>query len=96
LVEGFWLAELIPLFLIIFYIMPFCVAAARAHHSAVPIMVVNLLLGWTVVGWFFAMGWALLGPAQTPQSRARDARRYERGPGETKAAMPRILHNFID
>jgi len=90
------MAELIPLFLIIFYIMPFCVAAARAHHSAVPIMLVNLLLGWTVIGWFVAMGWALYGPAQTPQSRARDARRYERSPGERKAPMPRILHNFTD
>ena len=90
------MAELIPLFLIILYILPFCVAAARAHHSAVPIMFINLLLGWTVIGWIFAMGWALFGQTHTPQSRARDGRRYERPAGEGKAPMPRILHNFID
>lgn len=90
------MAELIPLCLIIFYIMPFCVAAARAHHSAVPIMLVNLLLGWTVIGWFVAMGWALFGAAHTPKSRARDARRYERSPAPHETPMPRILHNFID
>lgn len=90
------MAELIPLFFIVFYIAPFCVAAARAHHSAVPIFVVNLLLGWTVIGWFAAMAWAVFGPAETAQSRARDARRYGQITSGGKATMPRILHNFTD
>lgn len=90
------MAELIPLSLVVVYLVPFCIAASRGHHSAVAILLLNALLGWTIVGWLVAFAWAAFGPAQTPRSRARDARRYERPPGVTKATMPRILHNFTD
>jgi hypothetical protein len=89
--------ELIPFFFIVFYFMPFSVAAARSHHSAIPILITNLLTGWTVVGWIASLAWALKGPAQTAESRARDARRWEhRAPKGDTVPMPRILHNFID
>jgi len=92
------MAELIPLTFIVLYILPFCVAAARAHDSAVPIFVVNILFGWTIIGWLAAFAWAAMGPSQTPQSRARASRKYERelAGASGKAPMPRILHNFTD
>ncbi len=90
------MAELIPLFFLVFYIAPFCVAAARAHHSAAAILIVNVLIGWTVIGWFLVFAWAAFGPAQTPQSRARDSRRYQQTTSGGRATMPRILHNFTD
>lgn len=89
------MAELIPLFFIVFYILPFCVAVVRAHHNAGAILAVNLLLGWTGIGWFAALAWAGLGPAQTAKSRAIDASRYQ-SRASTGAPMPRILHNFTD
>ena len=91
------MVELIPFFFIVFYFLPFGVAATRSHHAPIPILVVNVLTGWTVVGWIAALAWASMGPAQTPESRARDARRYERPATKgTATPMPRILHNFID
>ena len=89
------MTELIPLFFVVFYILPFCVAVVRAHHNAGAILVVNLLFGWTGIGWFVTLAWAGFGPASTAQSRAVDARRYPSRAG-TGAPMPRILHNFTD
>jgi len=40
------------------YLAPLWIALARAHPDTATIAVVNLLLGWTVVGWLFALAWA--------------------------------------
>lgn len=90
------MAELIPLFFIVMYIVPFCVAVVRAHHNAGAILVVNVLLGWTVIGWIVTFAWAAFGPAETAKSRAVDAARYQSSATAGRAPMPRILHNFID
>jgi Superinfection immunity protein len=41
-----------------FYCLPLLVALARKHHNFGPIMIVNLLLGWTVIGWIVALAMA--------------------------------------
>lgn len=41
------------------YLIPALVADARSHPNATPIFVVNLLLGWSLVGWTFALAWSL-------------------------------------
>ena len=62
--------ELLPLFLIIFYLVPFMVAAGRHHDSMVAILVVNVLFGWTVIGWIAVFFWALLSSVDhTPRPR---------------------------
>ena len=55
--------EILPFFLLVLYIVPFCVAAGRDHPSTTAILVFNLALGWTVVGWFAAFAWAAWTPA---------------------------------
>src|SRR5262245_17925719 len=40
------------------YFRPSIVAFIRKQHRAWRIFAVNLLLGWTVVGWIVAMVWA--------------------------------------
>jgi hypothetical protein len=40
------------------YLIPSIEADARGHRDAFAITVVNILLGWTVVGWFAARAWA--------------------------------------
>ncbi len=40
------------------YFAPLCVAAARHHHQLGAIAVVNVLLGWTFVGWVVALAMA--------------------------------------
>lgn len=56
--------ELVPLAFVCVYFVPFMVAGARDHDAFIPILVVNALLGWTVVGWLACMVWAALSPAR--------------------------------
>ena len=47
-----------------FYFVPSIIAALRSHPRRWSIFVLNLLLGWTVVGWVFA----LVGAVKTHQA----------------------------
>ncbi|CAG9269238.1 superinfection immunity protein [Paraburkholderia unamae] len=40
------------------YLIPSIEADARNHRDAFAITLVNVLLGWTIVGWFAARAWA--------------------------------------
>jgi Superinfection immunity protein len=40
------------------YLVPAIVADARERDDAFAITLVNVLLGWTVIGWFAALVWA--------------------------------------
>jgi hypothetical protein len=42
------------------YLLPFGVAYSRGHPNAAAIFVLNLFLGWTLVGWVAAFVWALV------------------------------------
>jgi hypothetical protein len=41
------------------YFLPSIIAFARSKRDAVSILVLNLLLGWTAIGWVIALVWAL-------------------------------------
>ena len=43
------------LFVLAFYFLPGIVASMRGHMSAGAIFVLNLLLGWTALGWIIAL-----------------------------------------
>lgn len=40
------------------YCMPWFIASAREHPQKVPIIIINLLLGGTAIGWVIALAWA--------------------------------------
>ena len=63
--------ELIPFTLMLFYLAPFLVAATRNHDLLVPILVANLFLGWTIVGWFVVLFIALFTPVDGVPTRRR-------------------------
>jgi hypothetical protein len=44
--------------LILGYLLPLFTAAWRGHRNCFAIGALNLLAGWTVVGWVVAMVWA--------------------------------------
>jgi Superinfection immunity protein len=44
--------------LVVMYFMPTMIAANRHHHNALAISALNLLLGWTFLGWVIALVWA--------------------------------------
>ncbi len=47
------------LLLALLYFLPTILASNRGHAVA-PILLLNLFLGWTLVGWFLLLLWALL------------------------------------
>lgn len=44
--------------LALLHFLPTVIALARGHHNAFAIFLTNLLLGWTVIGWFVALIWS--------------------------------------
>ena len=40
------------------YLFPSFVAGIRGHHNVVSIVVINIFLGWTFVGWVIALAMA--------------------------------------
>lgn len=58
------------------YMAPTVVAAYRDHPRKSAIFFINLLAGWTVIGWIVALVWALSGdrgeqPVASPGDEAR-------------------------
>lgn len=48
----------IPCILLALYFLPAIVGSRRDHHNQTAIAVLNLLFGWTLLGWGLAMVWA--------------------------------------
>lgn len=60
--------ELIAIvFVVALYLLPTLLGALNERRAVVPIAVVNILLGWTIIGWFVALFWALA-PARQSSS----------------------------
>ncbi len=45
--------------LTVLYFLPTIIAVKRQKANITPIVLVDLLLGWTVIGWMVALIWAL-------------------------------------
>jgi hypothetical protein len=45
----------------VLYFLPTILALARGHLSGLAIFLLNLLLGWTLVGWLIALIWSCTG-----------------------------------
>ncbi len=84
------MVELIPFFLLVFYIVPFMVATGRDHPSLMPILIANLAIGWTVIGWWLVLAWAVFAPGN---GRGANSSRATAG-HSTRVARPRILHHM--
>lgn len=50
------------------YIIPWVVAGARKHQNAMAIGILNLLLGWTLIGWVAALVWSCTAVTPLPSS----------------------------
>jgi hypothetical protein len=46
---------ILVLFGFIIYFLPFMIANSRRHHNQGGIFILNLLLGWTAIGWVIAL-----------------------------------------
>jgi hypothetical protein len=56
------------------YFIPTIVAYLRRHKKTVAIFFVNLCLGWTAIGWIWALVWAFRNP-----KKGKGRRRRKRG-----------------
>lgn len=49
---------IIVLVLVVVHFLPSIIAFRRGHHNRIAILVLNILLGWTFIGWVVALVWA--------------------------------------
>ena len=56
------------------YFLPLIIASIREHPSAVAISALNLLAGWTLIGWVVSLVWALNAVASAPAPAPAAAR----------------------
>jgi hypothetical protein len=65
--------EVLLCLLFVLYLWPFAVAARHEHERLGAILAVNLLIGWTGIGWWLVLRWARrpAPPAPEPEVRAR-------------------------
>ena len=47
------------LVVVLLYFIPLFVSVVRGHRNATAIAALNLLLGWTVLGWIGSLVWSL-------------------------------------
>ena len=51
-----------------FYFLPAIVAGRRGHRNQIPIFIVNLFFGWTVIGWAGTLAWAASDNVKPPET----------------------------
>ena len=59
--QNFTMLELLLVILIFaFYFLPTLIAFLRQHKNKLAIFLLNLLLGWTVLGWVVSLVWSAM------------------------------------
>lgn len=56
--------DAVPLICVLVYLSPVIVAVLRKNPAAGTVFLINLFLGWTVIGWFVALAWSYVGGGQ--------------------------------
>ncbi|WP_028218708.1 superinfection immunity protein [Paraburkholderia oxyphila] len=54
------------LLLVAFYFLPTIIANVRGHINRTPVLLLNLFLGWTLLGWIGALIWSATANTETP------------------------------
>ena len=70
---GFDLGSIV--FWLILYTLPWYIASWRYHRNKWPIAVINILFGWSFIGWGVALVWALSGNTDKEKYEAKKASR---------------------
>jgi hypothetical protein len=55
------------------YLLPSLIAGKREHHQGWAIFVLNLLAGWTAIGWLLALVWSCTATPGAPHSNRKAA-----------------------
>lgn len=57
-----FLTIFLAIYAVFFYFLPTIIAGARGHHQMAALFCLNLLLGWTLLGWVLSLVWAFMKP----------------------------------
>lgn len=78
------------------YFAPSIVALARHHHNVGTIVVINLLLGWTFIGWVVALAMAAgsVRPPFDPYGQAPPQMHYGQRPQMPGPSASRMLQEL--
>jgi len=57
----------VSLTILMILFVPTIIGLMRLHHNVLPIFIVNLFLGWTILGWVLVLAWSL---SYIPKKRA--------------------------
>ena len=52
-------ALIVLLLCLAFWFLPVIIAANRNHRNTTAIFILDLLLGWTIIGWIIALIWSV-------------------------------------
>ncbi len=63
--QAFEGALLLGLLLVVYFV-PTLVAMLREHHQTAAIAILNILLGWTLIGWVAALVWSATAIKSSP------------------------------
>jgi hypothetical protein len=59
------MSTFVVLCVLFLYFLPAIIANKRGHNSGMAILVLNLFLGWTFLGWVLALVWAFTGDTRS-------------------------------
>lgn len=62
-IGGIILIAIVAILSLVVYFLPLVIAIMRGHHQTLAIAAVCVLLGWTFLGWVFALVWAFTNPS---------------------------------
>ncbi|PYZ98754.1 hypothetical protein CR205_09320 [Alteribacter lacisalsi] len=62
--EGFILV-LVFILATVFYFLPVIIAVSREKDNVAAVAIMNILLGWTFIGWVIALVWAFTDKRET-------------------------------
>lgn len=71
------------------YLLPTMIAVLRRHPYRESIAVLNIFLGWTLLGWVGAMVWAVAPVTSEPASYSRPRHRVRSEPDDDEPAVIR-------
>ena len=63
------------LLVVFFYMLPSFVASKRRHRQVKAILVVNIFLGWSFLGWVASLLWALTADVKDDEIRITKGKR---------------------
>ena len=61
---------ILAVLLVLVYFVPWLIATGRSHKNTGAIAALNLLLGWTLLGWIAALVWSLTDNVEKSEAKA--------------------------